>query len=108
MDQHPGLQVDLGMDDNRQDLIGEGVDVALRFGTLEDSASIARRLGSAPRVLVCAPSYVERAGIPKMPSEIATHAVVVGPSGQNWSFRKDGAVTSIQVRDASSLEITRR
>jgi DNA-binding transcriptional LysR family regulator len=54
---HPALRVDLLMNDQRQDLLGEGIDVALRFGALADSTAIARRLGTAraywwPRPLI--------------------------------------------------------
>ncbi len=36
MDRHPALRVDLILDDQRQDLVTEGVDVALRLGVLSD------------------------------------------------------------------------
>jgi DNA-binding transcriptional LysR family regulator len=45
MQRHPGLRVDLLMDDRHQELVSEGVDVAVRFGTLADSTAIARRFG---------------------------------------------------------------
>ncbi len=35
LDKHPALQVDLLMDDQKQDLVKEGVDVAFRFGALD-------------------------------------------------------------------------
>src|ERR1700761_7103735 len=52
---HPALQVELMLDDQHQDLVVEGVDVALRFGALADSTAVARRLNSWPRILVAAP-----------------------------------------------------
>src|SRR2546426_8242830 len=42
LDQHPAPRTDLVMDDRRQDLLREGVDVALRFGVLADSSATAR------------------------------------------------------------------
>lgn len=36
LERHPALRVDLLLDDARQDLVAEGVDIALRFGILQD------------------------------------------------------------------------
>jgi DNA-binding transcriptional LysR family regulator len=44
LDRHPLLRVDLMLDDEKQDLVKEGVDVALRFGALPDSTATARKL----------------------------------------------------------------
>jgi DNA-binding transcriptional LysR family regulator len=100
LDQHPALRIDLGINDTRQDLIADGVDVALRFGVLADSNAVARRLAQAPRVAIASPGYLARVGIPKMPADLAAHAVIIGPGGVNpdaWAFTKDGRTTSIRV-----------
>src|SRR3546814_7318527 len=39
MQRHPSLRIDFVIADNRQDLINEAVDVALRFGLLQDRKS---------------------------------------------------------------------
>jgi DNA-binding transcriptional LysR family regulator len=52
MDRHPLLRIDLVLDDERKDLVTEGVDVALRLGTRSDSTAIARRIAAWPRMLV--------------------------------------------------------
>src|SRR5271155_3145985 len=52
LDRHPALRVDMGISDQRQDLVVDGVDVALRLGPLPDSSAVARKLAEAPRVLV--------------------------------------------------------
>ena len=59
---HPNLQVELVTDDRRQDLIQEGIDVAVRIGRLPDSSAIARLVGRWPLVVAAAPSYLEREG----------------------------------------------
>lgn len=100
MDQHPALHIDLIIDDQRQDLVAEGVDVAFRFGVLPDSSATARKILTWPRVLVASKSYLDKAGVPKVPADLSDHAIVLGPGsiGGHWSFRKDGTVTSFQVK----------
>jgi DNA-binding transcriptional LysR family regulator len=99
MHRHPRLRVELITNDQRQDFVLEGVDVGMRFGPLPDSTATAKRIGSWPRVIVAAPSYLARAGTPEKPSDLATHSVIVAPSrlGKSWSSRKRGRVSSVEV-----------
>lgn len=99
-DLHPGLRVEFTLNDERQDLVGESVDVAFRIGVLNDSTAVARKIGVVHRVVVAAPAYLERAGTPSVPSDLANHTVIVGPAGrvaEGWTFRRDGKADSIRV-----------
>jgi DNA-binding transcriptional LysR family regulator len=92
------LRTVLLVNDQRQALLTEGVDVAFRFGTLTDSAATARRLGSIERVLVASPAYVRRAGRPKVPADLGSHAIIEGPAGaEGWTFQKDGRRVSLRL-----------
>lgn len=99
LERHPVLRIDLLVDDYRQDLVREGVDVALRLGALPDSTAMARRIAVWPRVLVASPAYLAQAGEPRAPADLAAHAVILGPARPKhaWSFRKDGKATSVRV-----------
>jgi DNA-binding transcriptional LysR family regulator len=101
LDEHPALRVDLAMSDQRQDLVSEGVDVALRFGELPDSATAtARLLARGQRMLVASPAYLERHGTPATPAQLAVHSVIAGPmafTGENWTLEKEGRVLSVRV-----------
>ncbi|WP_026869069.1 LysR family transcriptional regulator [Inquilinus limosus] len=70
---HPGLTVELIADDRYADLIGEGVDVAIRLGALIAPGLVARRLATLRRILVAAPDYVAAHGSPETPEELARH-----------------------------------
>ena len=99
-DQHPGLRVEFMLNDQRQDLVGDAVDVALRVGTLTDSTAVARRIGVMQRVLAASPSYLARAGIPAVPANLPDHTLIVGPAGfsvEGWAFKMNGKATSIRV-----------
>jgi DNA-binding transcriptional LysR family regulator len=99
MDLHPDLRVELLLDDARQDLVTEGVDIGLRFGSLPDSSAVAQRLGAVERVIVASPAYLARAGTPRTPDELAQHSIVAGPGGKaaSWSFSKDGRQHTVRV-----------
>lgn len=78
--EHPNLSVELMMDDRRRSLVEEGADVAIRLGVLDNSSLMARRVGQTPRLLVAAPDYIARHGLPVSPADLARHHVIFGPS----------------------------
>jgi DNA-binding transcriptional LysR family regulator len=99
-DQHAGLRMEFVLNDDRQDLVGESVDVAVRIGVLGDSTAIARKIGTVRRVVVAAPSYLAKAGTPPAPRDLADHATIVSPAGrgmEGWAFRRDGMTCSVRV-----------
>lgn len=99
-DQHPSLRVEFILNDDRQDLVGESLDVALRIGVLNDSTAVARKIGTVHRVVVAAPGYLARAGTPSVPGDLADHTNIVGPAGrvmEGWTFRRDGKARTVRV-----------
>lgn len=98
MERHPDLRVELIMNDQRQDLVQEGADLALRFGVLPDSTATARRIAVSLRMLVAAPAYLDKRGTPHTPADLAEHAMIAGPTGgRAWEFRQDGRNASVRV-----------
>ena len=97
---HPKLRIEFVLNDAKQDLIGDGIDVALRIGALGDSSAVAKKIGVVHRVLAASPAYLAKAGIPLTPSELSGHSIIVGPAGRGmeaWAFKKDGKATSVRV-----------
>jgi DNA-binding transcriptional LysR family regulator len=93
---YPGLTIDLGLNDRLVDLVDEGWDLAVRIGTLADSALVSRRLAGC-RMLVCAsPAYLARRGTPRTTADLAGHDCLTYTLSRTlgsgvWSF--DGGVT---------------
>jgi DNA-binding transcriptional LysR family regulator len=100
---HPDLRVEMIMSDARQNLITDGVDVAIRLGVgpLDDSTFGARRLCSVDRLVVAAPAYLSRRGTPASPAELARHDCIVqhGLFGrESWRFTHNQTVTYVDVQ----------
>lgn len=86
---HPRLRIQLQLDDAFVDLVAQGIDVAFRVGELRDSRLVARRIGTAERALLAAPSYLAAHGEPRRPDELLRHNCLVysGLSTQNeWTL----------------------
>ncbi len=86
----PGLSLDAVLGDRVVDLVEEGFDVAIRIGTLEDSALVSRRLAGARRAVCAAPAYLARHGAPRQPRDLAQHECVhysYFRAGRLWRFR---------------------
>lgn len=98
LQRNPKLRIVLLINDQRQPLITEGVDVAFRFGSLDDSSATARRLGSIERVLVASPAYLRQAGRPKAPADLTSHTIILGPMAtEAWTFENEGRRVSIRL-----------
>lgn len=98
--QYSELQVDLRLTDRFVDLVNEGIDVAIRLGTLEDSSLIRRHLGKT-RYAVCASSaYFKTYGVPATPEELVNHNCLRYVSNGHplpWTFVLNGVLQEIPV-----------
>lgn len=86
---HPAVTVRLALQDRIVPLIEEGIDVALRIGHLPDSSLIARQVGMVRRIVVAAPSYLADHAPPRIPADLARHAIVAftgGDAETRWAF----------------------
>jgi len=68
---HPQIKIDLDMSDRRIDLVEEGLDLAIRIGTLQDSSLMARKLASVRHVVCASPDFFNRYGTPKTPQDLS-------------------------------------
>lgn len=90
---HPGITVEIDLSDQIADVLGGRADVAIRFGPLADSPLSARKLGETGRSVVASPAYLARAGVPRVPADLARHNCLdfsfrrIEPG---WPFREDG------------------
>jgi DNA-binding transcriptional LysR family regulator len=74
---YPRIKVDLFITNQFLDLIVENVDVAIRFGELQDSSLIAQRIGRSVRYVVATPEYLHGRLPPLRPEDLREHQCVV-------------------------------
>ena len=80
---YPHIQVDLYFTNVFVDLIAENVDVAIRFGDLQDSSLVAQRIGKSVRHLAASPAYLKNHPIPSRPEELSEHLCVLSNARNN-------------------------
>ena len=99
---HPALSLELLVRDTLGDLVGEGFDVAVRFGEPEPSALIARKLLET-RILACAaPTYLARHGRPRHPRDLAQHECLLYRDPVTghpfpWEFHNGREIVEVKV-----------
>lgn len=92
---HPELRIELDLDNRLRDMVGDGYDLAVRFGHLTDSRLMARRLASRRLILCAGPDYLARRGAPRDLSEIASHDALIG-SSEHWRFTDGGREVALR------------
>jgi DNA-binding transcriptional LysR family regulator len=98
--EHRDVNVTLNLNDRVVDLIGEGIDVAIRIAALSDSNLIGVKLADNRRVVVASPAYLKRYGRPGSLDDLAKHnclAISSEGSQRGWTFRQNGKNVTLKV-----------
>ena len=99
-ERHPHLTVDLRLEDQLVDLVGEGVDVAVRAGSPppDSTTLVAHSIFAMRRVCVAAPRWLRKYGAVRSPEQLARHGclIQVTPGGTviPWSLGREGAAVA--------------
>ena len=108
---YPGVRLTLDFSDLRREVIGEGIDVALRMGELEDSALKVRKLYDVERSLIASQSYLQARSDPESPADLENWDwVELAQVKPVLEFKKDGEIpivlkptSHLSVNDAHAL-----
>ncbi len=106
---YPQVRVEFTFTDAIVDLVEEGADVAIRIARLADSRLIARKLADNRRIVCAAPSYIERHGAPKTPSDLARHNCFTfsqSPSFNIWEFEGPQGIERVEINGNVEANIT--
>ena len=75
-ERYPDIELMVGMSDRFVDLVQDGVDCALRVGSLGDSSLVARRFSDLQAMTVASPSYLALHGVPTDIDDLRSHRAV--------------------------------
>lgn len=106
--QYPDIQLKLGANDRFVNLVGEGVDCAVRVGAMADSTLVARRIGELAQINVASKDYLDRHGRPRNLADLANHVAVNFFSSRTgrdlpWEYVEDGVLQTLKMRSAVSV-----
>lgn len=98
---YPNINVDMRLENDFVDLVGEGLDLAIRTGKLEDSSLIAKPLIQSNWVVCCSPSYIERHGEVTNLESLKDHnclAYTYQAQGSfDWRFTRNNIEESVRI-----------
>ncbi|WP_348697870.1 LysR family transcriptional regulator [Duganella fentianensis] len=98
--EHRDVSITLNMSDRVVDIVGEGIDVAIRIASLSDSSLVSVKLADNERVVVGAPAYLKRHGVPQTLADLSKHnclAISSEGSQRGWTFRENGKNVVLKV-----------
>lgn len=105
---HPGLTVDMSLNNQFVDLIEGGYDLVIRTGYLEDSSLIARHFLDSQWVVCASPAYIKQWGRPDTPVDLQSHnclQYVYHTSGATeWEFKSDSGNYRVKVSGSFSTD----
>ena len=97
LDLYPGITLQLSMTDSVVDIVAQGLDMAIRVGTLAPSTLKARKLAESRRTLVAAPQYLRRRGVPTSLEDLGQHNCLTREDMRTWSLAEpDGTIHDIK------------
>lgn len=96
----PEVRVEALFTDARVDLVGAGMDLAIRLaGELPDSTMVGRRIGTIRRLLVASRAYLASRGMPAQPDDLMAHDCLLFRRDEghvSWTFEVDGHARTLR------------
>ncbi|EEX93608.1 transcriptional Regulator [Vibrio orientalis CIP 102891 = ATCC 33934] len=86
--QHPNLTVELNFNTSMVNFIEDGFDFAIRYGRLNDSGLVARKLVDRPMMVAVSQNYIDEHGLPTHPEQLRHHNCIVSNTDV-WLFEAD-------------------
>jgi len=94
---NPELSIDLQLSEEVVDIVGKGIDVAVRIAPLKDSTLIARKIADNPRVVCASPDYLRANGTPRAVGDLINHRCLRLSGVPQWIFEREGEVVRVGV-----------
>jgi len=107
---YPLVSIEVRYNDRYVDLAAEGVDVAVRSGTVRAPDLIARRIATSRLVTCAAPAYLSAAGVPRTPADLKQHRCIgylrTDGARPSWTFKQGNGVMKLRIHSALAFNST--
>ena len=120
---YPRVEFDVTFEDRQADLPGEGYDIGIRLGALDDSSMIARTLGRSRKTAVASPDYLARHAAIVRPEDLTDHHILhysslrtidlwryAGPDGEGYirakPYQTSNSVSQLMLWVKAGLGVT--
>ena len=110
LNEHPEVTANVLLVDRVTNLVEEGLDVALRIGVSHDAGMEVVEVGQVRRMVVAAPGYLARHGVPEAPRDLAHHRIVVSVGANanlDWAFGTGERHQSVRIAPAVTVSTLR-
>lgn len=95
-EQHSELTIEMDFSSRMVNFVEDGIDFAIRYGKLEDSGLVARKLLDRPMMAAASNDYLRQYGIPKHPRELSKHSCIIA-NNDHWLFEQENRVENVKV-----------
>lgn len=99
MQAHPGLIIELILEDSLTELVREGVDISFRIGAGELAHFDSYTLMPDSRIFIASPQYLDASGEPEKPHDIIKHRCLCYRGSGRWLFTKDSQSQTINLKN---------
>ncbi len=99
-EKYPDVQIRFSMNTDNIDIVDNAIDLAIRFGHLDDSGLIARKIATSSSVICASPEYLARHGTPTHPSQLTEHNCLsfrTAPGKNYWKFKENQQILEIPI-----------
>jgi len=108
---YPDLAVEVDFDDRVIDIVRDGYDIAVRGGSIPDSALVTRPVCRLNAVLVASPAYLAEHGTPRTLKDLRAHRFIarrfLGGQAAPWNFKnEDGSITTLDPAGQALLTLS--
>jgi DNA-binding transcriptional LysR family regulator len=95
--EHTELSIEIDFNSSNVNLVEDGFDFAIRYGKLQDSGLVARKLLAHPMMAVASRDYLDKYGEPKTPSALKNHSCIIS-NYDHWLFEHEGQQQNVKVQ----------
>jgi DNA-binding transcriptional LysR family regulator len=93
---HPELCIEMDFNSRKVNFVEDGIDFAIRYGKLEDSGLIARKLQIHPMMAVASKQYLQSFDLPTKPNDLKQHSCIIS-NNEHWLFDDNGIEENIKI-----------